>query len=280
MENKTNLSYGTDAQQKYDVYFPETPNKAAVIVVHGGGWWQGDMGKESKVPERLAAEGYLVFVPNYRLAQGIDAEGKRLSAKGRDREENLFPTQAMDLTTFVSHIRASSDYSFETLGAFGSSSGGNLVTELAVREGLPAVSWSGLVDFDAFYAHNVTTKVKKKMIKADTASADIDQDGSDDPYYKWCLMNLVGGEVSKIHEASPLSRVTKTTGPMYLAVSMNELVHTYEVKHLTKILLKNDVEVRTQYLAGTRHAEAYYDDAIEPSLAFLKHYLLDLPAKK
>ena len=274
MKIKKDIAYGEDDKQKFDVYFPSTANSAAVIVIHGGGWWQGDKKKENKVPKALAKKGYLVLVPNYRLAQGINDEGELFDPEDLQEPENLFPTQIDDLLEFLTFIRDFKELKFDTLGLFGSSSGGNLATELAVREGLPAVSWSGLVDFESFYEKNQKTKMKKRIIKEHIASDKIDQDGSDDPYYKWCLMNLLGGDASVLQEASVLNRISEKTGPMFLAVSLNELVHTYEIQHLTRALIDKGIEVQIQYLKGDRHAEAYFDDAIKPSLAFFKHYLL------
>jgi acetyl esterase/lipase len=38
------VAYGSDPKQKFDVYMPKTavPGAPAIVMVHGGGWWQGD----------------------------------------------------------------------------------------------------------------------------------------------------------------------------------------------------------------------------------------------
>ena len=269
---KRDLSYGSDERHRFDVYIPEKANGASIVCIHGGGWWQGDKQKEKRVPEALVGSGYLVFVPNYRLAQGVDKEGVPLDVA---EQKNLFPTQINDLLLFIDYIHQSEQWVIGNLGIFGSSSGGNIATELAARKGFPTVSWSGLVDFEGFYNKNGETPMIKREHLENTPSEKIDQGGSDDPYYKWCLMNLVGGDTSRLTEASVIHRISAKTGPMYLAVSEDELVHSYEVENLTNALIENGVEVQSQYLKGSRHAEAYFDDAIRPSIEFFKHYLLD-----
>lgn len=50
-----------------DVYEPEEI-RGAIVLIHGGGWFAGDKAKEEHLASRLVDEGFVVFVPNYRLA--------------------------------------------------------------------------------------------------------------------------------------------------------------------------------------------------------------------
>lgn len=271
MSVEKDVAYGPHDKNKFDIYSPERPNGAAIVVIHGGGWWQGDKGKETKVPEIFAKNGYLVFVPNYRLAKGVDANGAALP---ENEQKNLYPQQVEDLETFLDFVDGHAEYDFREIGIFGSSAGGNLATELAARDGYAAASWSGLVDFVDFFAKHGDVKPSQKMISASTASDQIDQDGHDDAYYKWCVLNLVGGELSRIPMACALERVNETSGKMFLAASTDEIVHASEVEHLAKKLRENGVEVWTEILPGKRHAEAYFNDAIAPTLDFFAKNLL------
>lgn len=76
------FNYGKDELQALDLYQPKEWNGKTLVLIHGGGWWQGDKGKEKEVATGLAAEGYQVAALNYRLA---------IQAK------NLFPTQDEDV---------------------------------------------------------------------------------------------------------------------------------------------------------------------------------------
>ena len=257
----SNIPYGTDKLQTLDVYLPPKPNGAALVDIHGGGWWFGDKAKAAALATRLAGAGYVVFAVNYRLA---DSRAKR----------NLYPTAIDDVSDALDYIKAS-DYDFDRnrIGAIGASSGGNLAVEISLRYGVPAVSWSGLLDLAGFMARHESVKPEKRLLSALQPSGDIDQDGSDDPYYKWCVLNYLGQNTDLLHEATPINRVTASAGPMFLAGSLHEFVPADEVTTMQQALTSANVPSRTLLLAGTRHAEAYIDDVWSATLDFLTEYL-------
>lgn len=76
------FNYGEDELQALDLYQPKEWNGKTLVLIHGGGWWQGDKGKEKEVATGLATEGYQVAALNYRLAT---------------QAKNLFPTQDEDV---------------------------------------------------------------------------------------------------------------------------------------------------------------------------------------
>ena len=52
------FNYGKDELQALDLYQPKEWNGKTLVLIHGGGWWQGDKGKEKEVAIGLATEGY------------------------------------------------------------------------------------------------------------------------------------------------------------------------------------------------------------------------------
>ena len=69
-----NVSYGTDAKERFDVYTPlhvNTSTLAPVIfMVHGGAWKIGDKKSQSVVENKVnywVAKGYIVISTNYKL---------------------------------------------------------------------------------------------------------------------------------------------------------------------------------------------------------------------
>jgi acetyl esterase/lipase len=66
----TNLAYGTDPQQRVDVYVPDGPAGGAprpvVIFWHGGRWEFGDKSDYRFVGAALAESGYVAVIANYR----------------------------------------------------------------------------------------------------------------------------------------------------------------------------------------------------------------------
>lgn len=63
------LPYGPLPRQRLDLYRPDHPKPGAPTVVffYGGGWESGDKGDYRFVAQALAARGYAVAVPDYRL---------------------------------------------------------------------------------------------------------------------------------------------------------------------------------------------------------------------
>lgn len=63
------LSYGEGPRRTLDVYRPETrPTRAPVIVFfYGGGWSSGAKGDYTFAGDAFAAQGFVTFVPDYRI---------------------------------------------------------------------------------------------------------------------------------------------------------------------------------------------------------------------
>jgi acetyl esterase/lipase len=61
--------YGTAPRQKLDIYVPNSSDGAKPVVVffYGGAWQSGDRGDYLFVAETLAARGFIVVVPDYRV---------------------------------------------------------------------------------------------------------------------------------------------------------------------------------------------------------------------
>jgi acetyl esterase/lipase len=70
------VSYGSDALQRFDVYLPAHPSGAPVIfMVHGGGWSRGDKGARSVVENKVAhwvPQGFVFISTNYRMIPDAD----------------------------------------------------------------------------------------------------------------------------------------------------------------------------------------------------------------
>lgn len=114
-----NVSYGSDAVQKMDIYLPANRSKEqtkVLILVHGGAWVMGDKNDFSADLQELKAQlpDYAIFNINYRLANfGV----------------NLWPTQINDVNDAVTFILGkSNEYLFNTnkVAILGASAGAHL----------------------------------------------------------------------------------------------------------------------------------------------------------
>lgn len=70
------LAYGNDPRQRLDVYLPNRPHDAPVILmVHGGGWAHGDKGMRAVVENKVARwlpRGFIVVCVNNRMLPDAD----------------------------------------------------------------------------------------------------------------------------------------------------------------------------------------------------------------
>ena len=66
---ETDIAYGPDPRQKLDLYRPERPRPdgKTVIFFYGGSWDSGSKSDYLFVAQALAAGGYTVVIPDYRL---------------------------------------------------------------------------------------------------------------------------------------------------------------------------------------------------------------------
>ena len=88
-----NVSYGTNSQQKMDVYLPatrSTTDTKVMIMIHGGAWNSGDKTDFNEYVDSLKKREptYAIFNINYRLANVSD----------------LFPAQELDVRAAVDFI--------------------------------------------------------------------------------------------------------------------------------------------------------------------------------
>src|SRR6187402_970454 len=90
-----NVSYGTNTQQKMDVYLPATRTATTtkvMIMIHGGGWNTGDKADFNEYVDSLKKREptFAIFNINYRLANIPD----------------LFPAQEQDVKAAIEFINS------------------------------------------------------------------------------------------------------------------------------------------------------------------------------
>lgn len=254
-----NVYYDDTHQLALDLYPPRGAVRAAVIVIHGGGWFQGDKRKELDWASRLTAQGFFAIVPNYRIG-----------AAGR------FPAPLADMDRLYDWIyQRDLPFNKRHLAVVGASAGGNLAVEMALKHGIPGVSLSGILDIEDWLGKHQAVVPRQNVDTAHNATAAsklVNQDGANDSFYKWFVTNYLP-DPADYAAATPANHVTATSGPLYLANSLNEFVPTSGVAQLSLALGAAGVPHVTRMLAGTRHGEAYLDDVFEATTAFLTHSL-------
>lgn len=132
-----NVPYGSNAQQKMDVYLPAGRNTATtkvIIMIHGGGWNAGDKTDLNQYIDSLKKREptYAIFNINYRLAIAPD----------------LFPTQENDVKAAIEFIyNKRTEYLIsDKFVLIGASAGGHLALLQGYKHTSP-VKVKAIVDF-------------------------------------------------------------------------------------------------------------------------------------
>lgn len=107
------LVYGPDPRQRFDLYAPSEGRDWPVLVFfHGGGWDSGSKDLYGWAAQALAAKGFLVAAPSYRLVPEV-----RFPA---------FVEDAAAATAAVQHVAAEYGGRGDRLGVVGHSAGAHL----------------------------------------------------------------------------------------------------------------------------------------------------------
>lgn len=132
-----NVSYGTNAQQKMDIYLPATRNTATtkvIIMIHGGGWSTGDKADFDEYVDSLKKRepAYAIFNINYRLANPPD----------------IFPAQEQDVKAAIEFIyNKRTEYNIsDKFVLIGASAGGHLALLQGYKYSTP-VKPKAIIDF-------------------------------------------------------------------------------------------------------------------------------------
>lgn len=132
------VAYGTDPLQKMDIYLPanRSPvNTKALVLIHGGGWTQGDKNDFNLTIDTLKKRlpDYAIFNLNYRLA-GLSG--------------NLFPTQELDTKAAIDFINGNlSSYVVSNKFVFMGASAGAHLSLLNAYKYHSNVNAKAVVDF-------------------------------------------------------------------------------------------------------------------------------------
>lgn len=186
----TNVSYGSGSQQKFDLYLPANRTAAAtktIILVHGGGWVEGDKGDMSYLIDIIKQNlpGYAVANINYRLASPGNP---------------AIPMQIDDIASVIAKLK-SGNYSISNqYGFIGASAGAHL-----------SMLYS--------YGYNSTNEIK--MVASIVGPTNFtDPNYTTNPIYNDYYTNLTGQSYADnpalFQQLSPYWRATASAPPTIL----------------------------------------------------------------
>ncbi len=137
----SDYAYGSHNQQKMDVYIPQgdRDTMALLVLVHGGGWTQGDKSSFAQWFEYEKNRGrYAVININYRLD---------------NTQTRPLPMQTDDIHSAIQSLRNDFMFPANRIGMIGASAGAHLVSQYAYKYDTAGnvkavVNFVGPVDFN------------------------------------------------------------------------------------------------------------------------------------
>ncbi|WP_195909655.1 alpha/beta hydrolase [Rhizobium tubonense] len=238
-----------------DVYIPSSPAIGGVLLLHGGGWFKGDKSDQRLLAERLRCEGFLVCAANYRLAPA-----------------HPFPQSRDDALAALQWLKDSSyEFDRDRLVIWGNAVGGNLAVEVALTSGYPAVSWSGILDIKGFMEQS--SAIAHEDYDHDFTHANLavsDQHGRNDAYVRWAILQLIGNDMSRLAEITPIGRVTSRSGGILMVNSLDEIIPADGALHMQNSLMKSGVPSTVHLLAGSAHGLGYMHEVLAISTDYAK----------
>ncbi len=270
------VPYGEDGQEHLllDAYVPKDgrSSRPAIVLVHGGGWEVGDKSGPEPYARALAAQGFAAFSIGYSLESQFP-----------------WPDELEDVRQSVRWLQdnaARFGIDRDRMGMFGGSAGAHLAMLVAtggVGEGYRPVravaSWSGPTDLRTLAPPNLTVE---QLRQGTVPGSDVPVGCGTNPNcvgriapsvitrFLACTIEECAKEYAK---ASPVTQVSDATPPMFLASSQEDLVPASQAYEMANALNEHGVVSVLLVVPGDRHADAYADVALAPTIAFLQTYV-------
>jgi acetyl esterase/lipase len=257
---------GVGGRQTLDIVRPREVTgspRAAILLVHGGGFRGGT--KEGYIPLaiKLAEHGYVAATANYRLSP-----------------RNQFPAAVQDVKAAVRFLRANAlKYGIDSghIGALGGSAGGHLVLMLGLTAGVEEFEGSG---------PNRDQSSAVQCVVDEYGPTDFTQSYSKSVDAAEVLPKFLGGDLD--HErlahmrSSPLNWVTPNAAPVLAIHGTADPYVAYEQSlWIIERLIAAGVPAELETISGAGHgfkgADALRAD--ERAIAWFDKYLKPMPVR-
>lgn len=230
--------------------------RPAIVLIHGGGWRTGNRQQHHPMAQRLAAAGYVVVTPEYRLST-----------------EALYPAAVHDLKTVIRWLRANaSQYSVDTtrMAAVGFSAGGQLAALLGSTGNLTDLEGSG-----CWPGHSSAVQA---VVDIDGILAFIHPESGegDDSKRVSAATNWFGGSKTQVsarwHEASALTYAGKQTAPTLFLNSAEARMHAGRDDFMIAVK-PFGIYTEVYEFAGAPHSFCLFHPWFEPTVSRIEQFL-------
>jgi acetyl esterase/lipase len=255
VELRADVAYGPRPQEVGDVYLPPDPKnpRAAVIVIHGGGWIEGSRKADDGLSRLIAAQGLVVFDIDYRLAD-------------KAKPDTRWPAQLVDAQLAVRFLRAhAEEFSVDParIGALGDSAGAQLAVFLGVLPRVVAGAGSELYP---------DQKPDVMAVVDQFGPTDLAGMGSAGARSIDAMFGIAAPTGQALLTASPLPSVTAHSAPVYiLHGEKDDIVPFQQSRQLADTLRAHDVKTELVPFAGGHEYEGMPpEDATKLQMAAVK----------
>ncbi|WP_430331228.1 alpha/beta hydrolase fold domain-containing protein [Rhodococcus sp. ACT016] len=255
----------SQGREAMTVYFPagvgpSTPTRApAIVMVHGGAWMGGSRALLDSEAREAALRGFVVFNIDY----AVDVPRS--------------PRQYQQVTAAVDYVHSHADnfgIDADRIGGLGTSAGAHLLMQSVTVDHVPleaVVGWSGPYDLSNFStpansaiaiaAAGVYLGCDPISAVAAGSSSGVGSSGS------------AGSCADQAAEASPIRHVSAGSPPALLFNSATEVIPVEQMTSFAEKLRSVGVQADTRVIPGSKHAVAYSDAALDPTLTYLGRHL-------
>jgi pectinesterase len=261
IKEKRSITYCTIGERKLllDVFYPSAKAKskrAAIMIIHGGGWRSGTRTQHYPLAQRLADLGYVCFTPEYRLST-----------------EALYPAAVYDLKSALRWIHANAkkfDIDTNKIAALGFSAGGELAAFLGVTVGSKK--------FEGNECNLKSSSSVNAIVDLDgTLSFVHPESGEGDDSKKTSAATYWFGYSKKENpklweEASPLNYVGKNTPPTIFINSSVDRMHAGR-NDFIKVLDENHIYSEIKTFSDAPHSFPLFDPWFEPTVKYINEFL-------
>lgn len=238
----------------------------AIVMVHGGAWIGGSRDLLDSQARAAAERGFVAFSIDYETGAALS------------------PRQLDDVIGAFSSVRSRADefgIDPNRIGGLGTSAGAHLLMLASTVGRVPmsaVVGWSGPYDITG------QDDLKDRLVSAgasvlvvgclpidgtwSTGSVSIDATVLID-----ATVSIDTGCNQRGADASPLLRVTASGPPTLLFNSMDELIPVNQMYRFADQLRQHGAQVETVEVPGSRHAVAYSEEALSPTLDFFGEHV-------
>jgi acetyl esterase/lipase len=224
------VAYGPDPLQRLDIYPARTSGPTPMLLfVHGGGWSMGDKSELSWLGAKLAEQGVLVAVANYRLSPAVQ-----------------HPAHAQDVARAVAWLyRNGASYGGDPQRLYvgGHSAGAHLASLVALDDTFLA-------------AEGLSTGVVRSVVGVSGAGYDLDARYAASPLAQ-LFYAAFGKDPARWALAAPLHYVARGAPPFLLIHGLNDTqAPAAGAQTFAQALTREGAQIDLKLMPGLEHGTA------------------------